>query len=268
MNKSNHYISTISLHDFKRDITEQLEYVETTPTDNEWTFDEIENACHVVTTSSSEGFVKRVIGKVYAGDVITLNAEFKSISGENPRLTVDWFSDENLTLNRKTDFIRSKQIDGYNKTTFTYTVLEDGYIQVHFGLWRSHIGEFKLRKLKCLIRSDIDYKNGSWKDVDLSDGWENIDATGNSDIKAQYKKEGNRVYVRGSVRQIESQDNTTILNLPGYCRPKTRHHTNIVAVQDGGDILILQLRHRELLVRFGVIELNRWVSFNFYYDVD
>lgn len=145
--------SILSEEDFKSVMSAHPTFTETPPNNDEWTYLDTEQAVHINTPSGREGYALTPLGKVYAGDTVELSAEFLTISGMKPRIAVEWYSDENYSLNRTTVFISSDNDNEYRKTSFTYTVMSDGYIRATYGVWTNHTGEFKMRKLLSKINT-------------------------------------------------------------------------------------------------------------------
>lgn len=110
----------------------------------------------------------------------------------------------------------------------------------------------------------------AWIDLSLSTGWANSDSTGVTDPKLQYKREGERIYIRGIIKQSLSAANVNICTIPVDVRPKSTFLSNIVAVQDGvtDKFLGLQIASGILKVRVGTIELNKFVGVSICYDID
>lgn len=217
--KNPFFKSVLSEDDFKSAMSTQSTFTESEPSNDEWTYVDVEQAAHINTASSREGFVALYLGKVYAGDTIELSAEFLNISGTKARLTVDWFSDEGYSQNKTADYISSANDNDYQKTSFTYTVMSDGYIRVLYGLWGMHTGEFKMRKLLCNVETikSEDSKVGAWKNVtSLNNGW-TINPNGSIRYKKDYLGYVTLEFYAYSGSVVAPK--TTIFSLPSGFRP-------------------------------------------------
>lgn len=251
----------------------------------QWTYDSDERAFWICpeTTTNNGGYIRLIDSNMSIGaeDDIEIEFEIKCIgdaSGQNIGIAIDLLKSD-LSFKANMQIFSVSYSDEYEtvrlKKRVNPSFTDVSNMALIFGVLTSPLlntgYSIKIRNIRVSIiknRTNL-YPKNIWKDIALGAGWVNNDANGTSDTKLQYKKEGNRVFVRGTVKQTVSTTNKTIGTLPAECDPRVTHHSNIIAVQSVGDSFLgLQIKDTELLVRVGTITLNSWISFAFFYDVD
>lgn len=154
MKKNILFYSAIEQSDFTKYMYPSLNYVSGggVPSTNTWTYNETETAAHVNVDNTQAGYTSIDLGKLYAGDVITLNAEILNVSGVKGKLGIDRFDLDNNFI-KVDSTIQSSNSGSYETIKLTHVIAYDGYYKANCGIWTSDIGIFKMRNFACKIET-------------------------------------------------------------------------------------------------------------------
>lgn len=172
MGKNIVYESAINLQDYKQYTHGQLIYKETLQrTQNEWTYNPIENALHVYAMAGAPSYLLFDMGKAFLGDTIEISAEILNISGARAKLSVDYDYGSGY---QNLGFIDTTGLGEYEKVDLKFNIDADCKIRVTFGVWTAHAGEFKMRNmtasLQTLKKSPIPYRKATITNTNHTDG--------------------------------------------------------------------------------------------------
>lgn len=119
-------------------------------------------AIHVNDSSAAvAGYFRLPIGFLKSGDIVTIAAEFKNVSGAKGKMALDYSPTSILGYGTGTLKQTSSVNDGtggFETIELTFAVASDGYYSVPFGIITADIGEFYMRN--CIVKYATSYNDG------------------------------------------------------------------------------------------------------------
>lgn len=147
MIKNEIFNSIIGKSDFARVMHTSLSLVTTTPGDNQWTYIDTENSAHVKNTTA-DGYGNLALGKLYAGDIIEIQAEMLNISGIKAKVWINLQGGSHYNTPSQ-----SKLTNEYEKVTVKHIVTKDGNYSAGFGVYYQEVSEFKMRNIAIKVHT-------------------------------------------------------------------------------------------------------------------
>lgn len=115
-------------------------------------------AIHVNDASASKlGAFRTPIGFLKVGDVVTISAEFKNISGAKARLALDYSLTAAAGFGSGTylTYPSLNNGEGFEKVEIKYTIVKDAYYSAIFGALTADISEYYMRN--CVVKCESIY---------------------------------------------------------------------------------------------------------------
>lgn len=141
----NTYYSIVTKNDFIKYKPAGVNFTESQPTTNQFTFNTAEQAVHINSGTKYGSFLIPV-GELNVGDVIDLECEIYNISGNKGRVTI---YDETGAVTYK----NSNKTGEYERVKIKYVVTKQNTFRVATGVLTDEVGEIKIRNFSVNISS-------------------------------------------------------------------------------------------------------------------
>lgn len=130
----------------------------TTIPNDSYAWNDTLKAIHVNDASDSKfGGFRLALGYLKAGDIVTISAEFKNISGVKGKIALDYNLSSVNGSGEGTYNLYSSTNNGetFEQIEITYPIVRDAYYSVPFGVFAGDIGEYYLRN--CWVECQTKY---------------------------------------------------------------------------------------------------------------
>ena len=133
----------------------------TTIAANSYAWNDTLKAIHVNDASAGViGYFRLPVGFLKSGDIVTISADFKNVSGVKGKIALDYSTTSILGYGTGTLKQTSSVNDGtggFETIELTFAVASDGYYSVPFGTTTADIGEFYMRN--CVVKCKTNYNS-------------------------------------------------------------------------------------------------------------